>query len=201
VLVDGLDLRDLCALEYRRHIGVVSQETQLFNGTIAENIAYGADVYTREELEAAAAAANAAEFINAMDERYETKVGENGVRLSGGQRQRIALARVLLRRPQVLLLDEATSALDAESETLVQAAIDRMLSERRCTVVLVAHRLSTVVNADQIAVIDRGTVAELGTHVELLARPGGIYAKLVGKQLVKQQNQLRDKDDDEEKSE
>jgi ABC-type multidrug transport system fused ATPase/permease subunit len=194
VLVDGHDLRELCALEYRRHVGVVSQETQLFNGTIAENIAYGVDVYTREELEAAAAAANAAEFIDAMDERYETKVGENGVRLSGGQRQRIALARVLLRRPQVLLLDEATSALDAESETLVQAAIDRMLVERRCTVVLVAHRLSTVVNADQIAVIDRGNVAELGTHAELLER-GGIYAKLVGKQLIKQQNELNQQKD------
>jgi ABC-type multidrug transport system fused ATPase/permease subunit len=197
VLVDGHDLRELCALEYRRHVGVVSQETQLFNGTIAENIAYGAEVFTRAELEAAAAAANAAEFIEAMDERYETKVGENGVRLSGGQRQRIALARVLLRKPQVLLLDEATSALDAESETLVQAAIDRMLVERRCTVVLVAHRLSTVVNADQIAVIDKGNVAELGTHAELLAR-NGIYAKLVGKQLVKQQNELKQGKEEEE---
>jgi ABC-type multidrug transport system fused ATPase/permease subunit len=190
VLVGGHDLRELCALDYRRHVGVVSQETQLFNGTIAENIAYGVDEYTREELEAAARSANAAEFIDAMDEGYDTKVGENGVRLSGGQRQRIALARVLLRKPQVLLLDEATSALDAESETLVQAAIDRMLSERRCTVVLVAHRLSTVVNADQIAVIDRGNVAELGTHAELLAL-GGIYTKLVGKQLVKEQNELQ----------
>jgi subfamily B ATP-binding cassette protein MsbA len=132
-----------------------------------------------------------------MDEKYDTKVGENGVRLSGGQRQRIALARVLLRKPQVMLLDEATSALDTESETLVQAAIDRMLVERACTVVLVAHRLSTVVNADVIAVIDKGTVAEQGTHAELLAR-GGIYAKLVGKQLVKQQNELKQGKEEEE---
>jgi ABC-type multidrug transport system fused ATPase/permease subunit len=199
VLVDGRDLRDLCALEYRRNVGVVTQETQLFSGTIGENIAYGSQVYTQAEVEAAARAANCAEFIERMDEKYATKCGENGVRLSGGQRQRLALARVLMRKPQILLLDEATSALDTESETLVQAAIDRMLHERKCTVVLVAHRLSTVINADAIAVIDKGRVVEQGTHAELLAL-GGIYAKLVGKQLQKEANLIGADDDNKNKN-
>jgi ABC-type multidrug transport system fused ATPase/permease subunit len=187
VLVDGNDLRQMCALDYRRHVGVVTQETQLFRGTIGDNIAYGAEAYTQDDVIAAAKEANAFAFIDAMEEKFATFVGENGVRLSGGQRQRIALARAMMRKPQILLLDEATSALDTESETLVQAAIDKMLADRQCTVVLVAHRLSTVMAADVIAVIDKGRIVEQGTHGELLEL-GGIYAKLVGKQLQKEAN-------------
>jgi len=163
----------------------ISQDTQLFNSSIAENIAYGAPPHTEEELREAAIAAQAHGFIDSFEDGYLTKVGERGQRLSGGQRQRLAIARCLLRKPRLLLLDEATSALDAESESLVQRALDDLIwgnADGGKTVVLVAHRLSTVVNAAQIVVLDRGAVAEVGPHAALLERDG-IYASLVAKQL------------------
>ena len=187
VLIDGVDLKSVCALDYRRNVGLVSQETQLFAGTIEDNIAYGTEAYTHDDVVHAAKQANAFDFIDSFDEGFDTKIGENGTRLSGGQRQRLAIARMLMRKPRILLLDEATSALDTESEQMVQAAIDQILSERSATVVLVAHRLSTVKNADLIAVVDHGRIVEAGTHDELVAAKG-IYHKLVARQLVKDAN-------------
>ncbi len=171
----------------------------MFAKTIEENIAYGTEEYTFEELEAACRAANAHDFIMSFPSGYQTRIGERGVRLSGGQRQRIAIARMLLKRPRLLLLDEATSALDAESEARVQQSIDGLLDRgggsagsgggSTFTVVLVAHRLSTVVNANNIAVIQGGVVSESGTHDELL-RLGGTYSTLVAKQVKKESNVL-----------
>ena len=152
----------------------------LFNDTVRANIAYGAGArYTQQQVEAAACAANAHEFITALPNGYDTILGERGTRLSGGQRQRLAIARALLTDPPILILDEATSALDTESERLVQEAIDRLLSGR--TVFVIAHRLSTVVHATQILVLDRGAIVERGTHGELLSC-GGTYARLYGLQ-------------------
>jgi len=145
----GVDYTQLSLSSLHAHTGVVSQETQLFNTTIAENIGYGAPPHSHEAMLAAAAAAQAHDFISSFEDGYETRVGERGQRLSGGQKQRIAIARCLLRRPRLLLLDEATSALDAESEALVQKALDELIWAGGHTVVLVAHRLSTVVNAHQ----------------------------------------------------
>jgi ATP-binding cassette, subfamily B, bacterial MsbA len=153
----------------------VTQETILFHDTVRANIAYGRDDVPLARVEAAARAANAHEFIAAMPQGYDTLLGERGVRLSGGQRQRIAIARALLRNPPILILDEATSALDTESERLVQRAIDELLQDR--TVIVIAHRLSTVRRADQILVLDDGCIVERGTHDELLAA-GGLYHRL-----------------------
>ncbi len=180
IRLDGRDLRRLDPDWLRSQVGVVSQEPVLFATSIRENIAYGRPEASDDEVEAAASAANAAEFIRALPEGFATDVGERGVRLSGGQKQRVAIARALLEDPRVLVLDEATSALDAESEHLVQAALERLMRGR--TTLVIAHRLSTVMSADRIAVIDRGQVVEEGTHQELVGR-GGLYRQLVERQF------------------
>ena len=171
VTLDGTDTRDITLASLRGLTGIVSQDTVLFNDTVRNNIAYGsAERSSDAQIEAAARAANAHEFITDLPDGYHTILGERGTRLSGGQRQRLAIARALLTDPPVLILDEATSALDTESERLVQEAIDRLLAGR--TVFVIAHRLSTVVHADQILVLDHGEIIERGTHAELLARRG-----------------------------
>ena len=190
VELDGRPLTELDPRWLRSHMGTVSQEPVLFSSTIAENIAYAAqqpESVTTEQIQAAATEANAAEFVAVFPDGLQTLVGEKGVMLSGGQRQRIAIARALLAQPRVLLFDEATSALDSESEAEVKAALDRLLSQRSRTILLIAHRLSTVRNADQIAVLDGGRVAELGTFEELQAKPDGIFRRLVQKQTLSDQ--------------
>jgi len=168
ITIDGHDLRNLQIANYRSLFGVVAQENLLFNETIASNISYGREGISREQMATAAEAANAAEFIEALPNSYETLVGDRGIRLSGGQRQRIAIARAIVHRPEILILDEATSSLDTESERLVQAAIDRVVQGR--TSVVIAHRLSTVLHADRIIVLENGHVLDNGQHNELYAR-------------------------------
>src|SRR5512133_1975734 len=182
VTLDGVDLRELDPAWLRRLVGVVSQEPVLFSTTIAENVRYGRPEATDAEVREAIRAANAEGFVMAFPEGLATKVGERGQQLSGGQKQRIAIARALLKDPRILLLDEATSALDAESEALVQEALDRLMRGR--TSVVIAHRLSTVVGADRVVVIEDGRVAEEGTHSALLARRG-VYARLVERQVLR----------------
>jgi ATP-binding cassette subfamily B protein/subfamily B ATP-binding cassette protein MsbA len=174
--VNGVDLRDIRLQSYRSLIGVVAQDVFLFDGTVADNISYGARHATRGEIVAAAKKANAHEFIERLPEGYDSVVGERGVKLSGGQRQRLSIARALLADPQILILDEATSNLDSESEQLIQQSL-RQLFARRTTFVI-AHRLSTVVDADLIIVLERGRALELGTHAELLAHKGAYYAMI-----------------------
>lgn len=183
VRIDGRDLRELTLASLRRHIGLVTQETILFNDTVFNNIAYGESGATREQVEAAAKKAHAHEFILAMPQGYDTVIAERGLLLSGGQRQRLAIARALLRNPPILILDEATSALDTESERAVQAALNDAMAGR--TVFAIAHRLSTIQRADQILVLDQGRIAERGRHGELLAR-GGIYERLYHMQFENQ---------------
>jgi subfamily B ATP-binding cassette protein MsbA len=175
ILMDGIDIRDLRLADLRAQLGIVSQETVLFHDTVRANIAYGRPDAGDEDIEAAARAANAHDFIAAMPQGYHTLVGERGSQLSGGQRQRIAIARAILRDPPILIFDEATSALDTESERLVQDAIERLLRGR--TVFVIAHRLSTGQRADQILVMERGHVVERGDHATLLAA-GGPYRRL-----------------------
>jgi ATP-binding cassette, subfamily B, bacterial len=179
--IDGIDVRAMTQRSLRSQIGVVFQDPHLFNDTVRANIAYGRPEASTEEIEAAARAAQAHDFIMALSDGYDTMVQERGSRLSGGQRQRIAIARALLKDPPILVLDEATSALDGESEYLIQIALRRLLQGR--TAFVIAHRLSTVRDADRIVVIDGGTIAETGTHEELCGR-GGYYASLVERQRL-----------------
>jgi len=183
IVLDGADLRTLNPRSLRQHFGIVAQEGILFNDTIAGNIAYGLTAHSRAEIERAAEIANAHAFIRQLPQGYDTVIGERGLALSGGQRQRIAIARAVLRNPPILILDEATSALDSESERLVQQALDRLMQNRTCLVI--AHRLSTVIGAHRIAVMDAGRVVEVGTHAELLAR-GGAYRRLYDLQFAHQ---------------
>lgn len=180
VLVDGHDLRGIQLHSLRRQMGLVLQETILFSGTIYDNIAYGKLDAAEEEIIAAAKSANAHGFIMNLPDKYQTLVGERGVGLSGGQRQRIAIARAILRNPRILILDEATSSLDKESEAVVQDALEKLMSGR--TTFVIAHHLSTIRRADKIIVLDKGEVAEVGTHDELLRR-GGVYSCLYDDQL------------------
>jgi ATP-binding cassette, subfamily B, bacterial MsbA len=175
VTIDGRDLKDIEIKSLRRLMGIVTQETILFNDTVRNNIAYGLEGARDEDVVAAAKAANAHNFIAGLPGKYDTPVGERGTRLSGGERQRIAIARAILKNPPILILDEATSSLDTESERLVQEAIERLLKGR--TVLVIAHRLSTVRNADRIIVMEKGAIAEQGTHDELM-RLGGTYRHL-----------------------
>ena len=182
ILIDGIDVRDVSLASLRRQIGFVTQETVLFDDSVATNIAYGASAASRDEIEAAARAAHAHEFITAMPKGYNTIIGERGQRLSGGQRQRLAIARAILKNAPILILDEATSALDAEAELLVQEALANLMQNR--TSFVIAHRLSTIRRADAIIVLERGRVAEIGRHDELVARPSGTYAMLYQMQLL-----------------
>jgi ATP-binding cassette subfamily B protein len=167
IFIDDVDIRDVKLHSLRRQIGIVPQETIMFSGTIAQNIAFGQKVFDMEAVKEAAKIANAHQFISQLPESYQTWVGERGVNLSGGQRQRIAIARAVLLDPQILILDEATSALDSESEALVQEALERLMQKR--TVFIIAHRLSTVRRCDRILVLEQGQIVESGTHEELLA--------------------------------
>ncbi|WP_377477880.1 MAG: ABC transporter transmembrane domain-containing protein [Microcoleus anatoxicus] len=178
VLIDGIDVQDVTLNTLRRQIGIVPQETILFSGTIAQNIAFGRSYYELKDVEKAAEIANAHQFISEFPDGYQTWVGERGVNLSGGQKQRIAIARAVLLNPRILILDEATSALDSESEALVQEALERLMQDR--TVFIIAHRLATVRKADRILVLEKGRVVESGTHEELLEkgdRYAGYYAQ------------------------
>ena len=182
IQLDGVDVRDLNLTWLRGQLGLVGQEPVLFSADITQNIRYGKPDATLEEVKAAAAAANAASFIEAMPDGYGTQVGEKGAQLSGGQKQRIAIARALVRNPKILLLDEATSALDTESEKIVQEALDRARVGR--STIVIAHRLSTVQNADLILVFDQGVVVESGTHDVLMAAQGR-YHQMVSTQATK----------------
>ena len=180
VKIDGHDVRDLTSATIAAAVGVVTQESYLFGGTVRENISYGRPRATDEEVVAAAKAAFIHDRIIALEDGYDTVVGERGYRFSGGERQRLAIARVILEDPPILILDEATSALDTESERVVQRALEALMQRR--TTIAIAHRLSTIRNADVIFAIERGTIVERGTHNELLAE-GGLYARLYEEQF------------------
>ena len=182
ILIDGIDLRQVTLKSLRSQIGIVTQETVLFDDTIANNIAYGSPAASRQEIEAAARAANAHAFIIDLPRGYDTMIGERGQRLSGGQRQRLAIARALIKNAPILVLDEATSALDSESELLVQEALANLMLNR--TSFVIAHRLSTIHRADAIIVLERGRIVEVGRHDDLVARADGVYAALYQMQVL-----------------
>ena len=181
ITIDGQDVRDVTQRSLREAIGLVQQDVYLFDGTIAENIAYGSPDATIEEIRDAARKANIAEFVESLPDGYETEVGERGSHLSGGQKQRIAIARVFLKNPPILIFDEATSALDNESEQAVQESLSELARGR--TTLVIAHRLSTIKGADEIVTMEGGRVSERGTHEELLAR-GGTYARYYAMQFA-----------------
>ncbi len=181
IAIDGTDIRTVTLRSLRGQIGLVTQESVLFDDTVANNIAYGRREVARARIEEAAAAAGALEFIRRLPRGFETSIGEGGVRLSGGERQRLAIARALLADPAIVILDEATSALDAETERAIQEALERLMAHR--TTFVIGHRLSTIIRADKIVVLERGRVADIGTHAELLAR-GGAYQRIYQDQLI-----------------
>jgi len=188
IRLDGVDVRDADPVEVRRRLGLVAQDPVIFSANAWENIRYGRPDATDAEVRAAAEAAHALEFLETLPEGLDTFLGEKGVRLSGGQRQRLAIARAILRDPPILLLDEATSALDAESERMVQDALDRLMKGR--TTLIIAHRLATVLNADRIVVMDRGQVVGTGRHADLV-REGGLYARLAALQFDRAADEAR----------
>lgn len=173
LLIDGVDIRQLEIKSLRRRLAVVSQDTFIFNTSVRDNIAYGTEGATELAIEEAARQANALEFIQEMPEGFDTQLGDRGVRLSGGQRQRIAIARALLRNPEILILDEATSALDSVSERLIQDSLEKLSVGR--TVIAIAHRLSTIVRADQVVVLEQGRIVEQGKYQELLEQRGHLW--------------------------
>jgi ATP-binding cassette, subfamily B, bacterial MsbA len=181
LLIDDHDVRDVTLGSLRSQIGIVTQETVLFNDTVRNNIAYGQPRVADKDVEAAARMALAHDFISAMPAGYETVIGERGLRLSGGERQRIAIARAILKNAPILILDEATSALDSESEALVQSALHNLMTGR--TVVVIAHRLSTVRRADRIVVLEGGTISDVGAHEDLMKKLG-TYRRLYDLQFV-----------------
>jgi ABC-type multidrug transport system fused ATPase/permease subunit len=182
ILIDGIPVKDLRIDHLRGLMGIVTQETILFNDTVFNNIAFGMEVANGDDVIAAAKIANAHEFIENMPQGYQTNIGDRGAKLSGGQRQRISIARAVLKNPPIMILDEATSALDTESERLVQDALFKLMKNR--TSVVIAHRLSTIQNANEIIVLDRGEIVERGTHSELFDKKG-VYRKLCDMQSFK----------------
>ncbi len=180
ISIDGTDVRDLKIIDLRHLMGIVSQESILFNDTIYNNIAYGKPEATEEEVISAAKVANAHDFILQTENGYQTNIGDRGTKLSGGQRQRVSIARAVLKNPPILILDEATSSLDTESEKLVQEAITKLMASR--TSIVIAHRLSTIRNADEICVMEQGQIVERGKHSKLIEL-GGVYKKLHDMQM------------------
>jgi ATP-binding cassette subfamily B protein/subfamily B ATP-binding cassette protein MsbA len=181
ITIDSTDVGSLSLASLRSVIGIVSQEAFLFNGTVRENILYGRPGASGQELENASRAANCHDFITRLPQGYDTRVGERGVKLSVGEKQRVSIARALLKDPPILILDEATASVDTATERIIQEALSRLMANR--TSFVIAHRLSTVIDADQILVLSRGEIVERGTHEELLAR-GGVYARLCSIQNV-----------------